>query len=109
MKKSLRSWCVLSASVVKKSRNYKEERIMRENQPYQPPRPFIVDLVDTRLVYKEPRKYTFAFKTGGGNPPAALYVTVTYHLLDEKRRKKIGYENKEPISYPIYQKSIKLR
>jgi hypothetical protein len=31
-----------------------------------------------------------------------LDVTVRYHLLDEARRKRIGYENKEPIAYPVY-------
>jgi hypothetical protein len=27
---------------------------------------------------------------------------VRYHLLDEKRRARIGYENREPIAYEVY-------
>ncbi len=71
-------------------------------------RPFIVDLKDTRLAYGEPRTFEFSFKADRKNPPAALEVMVRYHLLDEKRRKRIGYENKEPIAYPIYRKIITL-
>ena len=41
-------------------------------------------------------------------PPSTLEVTVRYHLLDEKRRKRIGYENSEPIAYPVYQESTAL-
>ncbi|MBE9560746.1 MAG: hypothetical protein IMF15_08150, partial [Proteobacteria bacterium] len=33
---------------------------------------------------------------------------VKYHLLDEKRRQRIGYENKTPISYEIFRKEILL-
>ena len=71
-------------------------------------RPFIVDLKDTRLPYGVPRSYLFNFSSGGNNPPAALDVTVRYHLLDEERRKEIGYQNSEPISYPVYRKRIQL-
>lgn len=71
-------------------------------------RPFIVDIKDTRLPYGKPREYTFAFKTDGRNPPSILDVTVQYHLLDEKRRRRIGYENKEPIAYPIYKERIRV-
>jgi len=35
-------------------------------------------------------------------------VTVRYHLLDEARRKKIGYNNADPIAYPIYHEQILL-
>jgi hypothetical protein len=33
---------------------------------------------------------------------------VRYHLLDEARRKRIGYENQEPISYVVFHRSIPL-
>jgi hypothetical protein len=69
-------------------------------------RPFIIDLKDTRLAYVEPRTFEFSFKPDRTKPPATLEVTVRYHLLDEKRRKRIGYENKEPIAYPIYRRKI---
>jgi len=71
-------------------------------------RPFIVDLKDTRLAYGQPRTFEFSFKPDRKDPPSALEVMVRYHLLDEKRRKRIGYENKEPIAYPVYRKRIAL-
>lgn len=70
-------------------------------------RPFIVDLKDTRLPYGEPREYSFDFKNDSGSP-ATLDVKVRYHLLDEKRKKRIGYKNTEPINYIIYQKELPL-
>jgi galactose mutarotase-like enzyme len=72
-------------------------------------RPFIVDLKDTRLAYGEPRTFEFSFKQDRENPPSTLEVMVRYHLLDERRRRRIGYENKEPIAYPIYIKKITLQ
>ena len=71
-------------------------------------RPFIIDLIDTRLPYEQPKTFVFKFKKDVNNPPAELDVIVRYHLLDEKRRKRISYENKEPIAYPIYKKRISL-
>lgn len=69
-------------------------------------RPFIIDLGDTRLPYGEPRTYSFEFERDSA---ALLEVVVRYHLLDEKRREKIGYENTEPISYPVYSRRIHLK
>lgn len=71
-------------------------------------RPIILDLKDTRLAYGKPTAFTFSFKSGRDNPPSELEVKVRYHLLDEKRRRRIGYENKEPIAYPIYFERILL-
>lgn len=71
-------------------------------------RPFIVDLKDTRLPSGKPAEFSFEFSREGKNPPTRLDVVVTYHLLDEKRRKRIGYENREPIAYPIYRETITL-
>jgi hypothetical protein len=71
-------------------------------------RPFVVDYKDTRLPFNEPRKFTFEFNADTKNQPSVLDVTVRYHLLEEKQRKKIGYENNEPIAYPIYNKRITL-
>jgi hypothetical protein len=65
-------------------------------------RPFIVEMRDTRLPYNKPREYVFNFKRDDKNPPAILDITIRYHLVDEARRKRIGYKNKEPIAYPIY-------
>lgn len=71
-------------------------------------RPFIIDLRDTRLAYRVPRRFSFSFHLDGRREPAVLDVTVRYHLLDEKRRKKIGYRNRDPIAYPVYQERISL-
>ncbi len=68
-------------------------------------RPFIIDLYDTRLPYNKPQEYTFKF-SWQEEPPSILDVSVRYHLLDEKRRERIGYQNKEPIAYPIYEEKI---
>lgn len=69
-------------------------------------RPFIIDLYDTRLPFKTPRAFDLKFTQNNDNQPSILDITVRYHLLDEKRRRKIDYNNKEPISYPIYQERI---
>lgn len=72
-------------------------------------RPFIVDIKDTRLQYNKPKTYVFRFNKGRNEAPSVLDVTVKYHLLDEKRRRKIGYEPVEPISYPIYEQRVSLQ
>ena len=72
-------------------------------------RPFIVDLWDTRLKFNETRSYSFSFATDSSPKPALLVAEVRYGLLHESRRKLIGYKNKEPISYNIFLKKIKLR
>jgi hypothetical protein len=66
-------------------------------------RPFIVDLRDNRLPRNEPRIYTFGWGKSPGARKATLEVTVSYHLLDEARRKRIGYRNSEPIAYQLFQ------
>jgi len=71
-------------------------------------RPFIVDLQDTRLPYGEPREFRFSVIKRGSDAHAVADVTVRYHLLDEARRKRIGYSNAEPIAYPIYHEQIPL-
>lgn len=72
-------------------------------------RPFIIDLWDTRLQRDEPRKYAFEFRTNSNPPPAFLKIAAAYHLLDEKRRIRIGYQNKEPISYQLYERELEVR
>jgi hypothetical protein len=71
-------------------------------------RPFIVDLRDTRLPYGQPREFRFSVIKRGSDTPAAVDVTVRYHFLDEARRKKIGYNNVEPILYPIFHEQVPL-
>jgi len=71
-------------------------------------RPFIVDLWDTRLPRWQPRSYQFTFPTNGGQRPAAVEAVVRYHLLDETRRRRIGYENQEPIAYEVFRQRLAL-
>ncbi len=67
-------------------------------------RPFIADLWDTRLSRGEPRRYTLDLPA----ETRTVEAEVRYHLLEESRRRRIGYENKEPISYPLFQERREL-
>jgi hypothetical protein len=62
-------------------------------------RPFIVDLRDTRLVSNVPRRYALDL------PPDArtIEAEVSYHLLAESRRKRIGYDPVTPISHVVFE------
>ncbi|MBN4048074.1 hypothetical protein JYU09_00670 [bacterium AH-315-O15] len=71
-------------------------------------RPVIVDLWDTRLPKGDRRTYTFEVDGETDPTPDALEIVIRYHLLDEARRRRIGYENQEPISYVVFQRSIPL-
>lgn len=72
-------------------------------------RPFIVELWDTRLPRWQTRTYRFEFFTTRGPEPSVLEVVVRYHLLEESRRRLIGYENKEPVSYELYRRRVPLK
>ncbi len=71
-------------------------------------RPFIVDLWDTRLKPGEPRTYEIEFSASGERRPAVLEAVVRYFLVDEKRRKLIGYEDKDATSYEVFRRRIAL-
>jgi hypothetical protein len=68
-------------------------------------RPFIVDLWDTRLPRGETREYHIKIPP---NQAARVEARVDYHLLNESRRQRIGYENDTPISYPVFQQRLPL-
>ena len=71
-------------------------------------RPFIIDLWDTRLPRWQPRSYELSIPATSSQKPAAVEAIVRYHLLDEKRRKRIGYENKAPIAYEVFRQKLSL-
>jgi nitrate reductase cytochrome c-type subunit len=71
-------------------------------------RPFIIDLWDTRLPRWQPRIYEFSVPVTINSDSTAVEAVVRYHLMDEKRRKRIGYENKEPIAYDVFRQVIPL-
>ena len=69
-------------------------------------RPFIIDLWDTRLQRWQPKIYQLEVADTGN--AAVVEATVRYYLVNEKRRKRIGYENKEPVSYQVFQERLPL-
>ena len=71
-------------------------------------RPFIVDLWDSRLPRWQPRTFQITFPRNDKQQPAAVEAVVRYHLLDEKRRRRIGYENSEPIAYEVFRQRLAL-
>lgn len=71
-------------------------------------RPFIVELWDTRLPRRQPRIFQFDVDAGRDPTAVAVDARVQYHLLDEDRRQRIGYENKEPIAYDVFHARIGL-
>ena len=66
-------------------------------------RPFIIELRDTRLPRWEARKFDYSYSRQRYPLAATVEVEVRYHLLTEKQRLKIGYQNTTPIDYPVYQ------
>jgi hypothetical protein len=71
-------------------------------------RPFIVELWDTRLPRWKPTTFQLDVDPGRYPTVAAVEAQVQYHLLDEDRRRRIGYENKEPIAYDVFRGRISL-
>lgn len=69
-------------------------------------RPFIVELWDTRLPPGQLRTYGIEFSASEKRRPAAVEAVVRYFLVDEKRRKRIGYDNKEATSYEVFRQRI---
>ncbi len=63
---------------------------------------------NTQLPHSQPREFKFPLKEARSGDSAVMDVTVRYHLLDEARRKKIGYDSVEPIAYPVYHERIPL-
>ena len=71
-------------------------------------RPFIVDLWDTRLPRWQPKAFRFDVSSISDPTATAVEAQVQYHLLDEDRRRRIGYENKAPIAYDLFRARIAL-
>lgn len=69
-------------------------------------RPFIVDLWDTRLPRGEQRDYVI--NVGHSSGAAFVEAQVDYHLLDEARRQRIGYQNVDPIHYRVFQQRLSI-
>ncbi len=87
-----------AGQIVKESKNY-IHRVMIW-------RPFIIDIWDTRLKFKESADYYFSFPAPTGKSEYLLSVVVRYGLLHENRRVKIGYENEEPVLHTLFEKEV---
>ncbi|MGD2076579.1 MAG: hypothetical protein PVG38_16885 [Gammaproteobacteria bacterium] len=70
-------------------------------------RPFIIDLWDNRLVRWQPRHYRL--EVPADSDAMKVEVEIRYHLLDENRRERIGYENATPIQYATFSEQIALQ
>lgn len=92
-------------SVLDKHNNLLQEstNIIRRNVMW---RPFIIDLKDTRLPRWQPRSYDI--ELSGLEDAVSVEAVVRYHLLDEKRKKRIGYKNETPIAYDVFRKKLML-
>lgn len=69
-------------------------------------RPFIVDLWDTRLPRYKPRQYEIEVPVD--SVAVKVEAEIRYHLLDERRRKRINYNNETPINYEVFRQQIML-
>ncbi|GMR08617.1 MAG: hypothetical protein BMS9Abin26_1623 [Gammaproteobacteria bacterium] len=69
-------------------------------------RPVIVDLWDTRLPRWQPRQYEL--EVPRDSKAVKVEAEIRYYLVAEKRRKRIGYENKAPLNYEVFRKQIRL-
>ncbi len=69
-------------------------------------RPFIIDLWDTRLKPFETRRYDLTYD--GQDKATTVEAVVYYHLLGEKRRRRIGYANEAPIAYEVFNRRLSL-
>ncbi|MGN7613639.1 multiheme c-type cytochrome [Magnetococcales bacterium HHB-1] len=72
-------------------------------------RPFIVELWDKRLPFNKPRHYDYHVAHDDYPQATSLELEVRYHLLEESRRKRIGYKNTIPINYSVYKEQIPLQ
>jgi len=72
-------------------------------------RPFIIDLWDTRLQRWQPRSFTIETPSTGKTQAAVLEAIVWYYLVGEKRRTRIGYENREPTAYQVFKQRVMLK
>lgn len=83
-----------------------EERVIKRTVLW---RPFIVDLWDNRLPPRQPQIHDFAFPTQDLHRGETVEAVVRYGLVEEARRKRIGYQNKEPVSYEVFRKRLPVR
>jgi hypothetical protein len=67
-------------------------------------RPFIVDLWDTRLPLSQPHALELEVPPTGSSTARILEATVSYFLLDERRRQRIGYEDANAIGHEVFRR-----
>ena len=80
-----------------------EQRVLKRTVMW---RPFIVDLWDTRLPRWQPRSFYIDSRAGDARKPAAVEAVVWYYLVAESRRRRIGYDKREPTAFKVFEKRI---
>jgi len=71
-------------------------------------RPFIADLWDTRLRPGELHALDLAVRAKGATSERVLEATVSYFLVDDRRRRRIGYEDAKAIGYEVFHRALPL-
>jgi hypothetical protein len=71
-------------------------------------RPFIVDLWDTRLPRGRPHAIDLEVPAAATSTARVIEATVGYFLLDDKRRRRIGYQDAAAIGYEVFRRVIAL-
>lgn len=69
-------------------------------------RPFIVDLWDTRLQRGRPRSLTLDFPANGTSRGRTVEATVSYFLVGDERRQRIGYADASAIGYEVFRRIL---
>lgn len=87
-----------AGEVVKKQTTYLQREVIWK--------PLILVWNEDRLASEVPRAVTFDFDRDGPDPPVWLDITVRYHSFGERRRRRLGYANADPISYIVYRRRI---
>jgi hypothetical protein len=71
-------------------------------------RPFIVDLWDTRLPRGRPHSLDLEVPAAGASIGRVLEATVSYFLVDDQRRQRIGYKDSKAIGYEVFRRILPL-
>ncbi|HEV2548898.1 MAG TPA: multiheme c-type cytochrome [Stellaceae bacterium] len=71
-------------------------------------RPFIADLWDTRLPRGQSHSIELAFPAQATPSERMVEARVSYFLVDDRRRRRIGYEDAKAIGYEVFHRTLSL-
>jgi len=83
----------------------KQEQVIKRTMMW---RPFIIDIKDNRLAPGKPQIYEFELSEQDAVEADAVEAVVRYALVNKKRLERIGYKNKEALSYEVFRKRLTL-